>query len=124
MGSVVEPSNFIALMTVLSTTPSFIRRRIVARERYAHSGAASGLVLDARRTHISLRPWNIIFRAGISGGIRPPLILKESMMTPKFLREEAARFRGMAGTADLDEDRHGTERGCLIRRIPRAVASG
>jgi hypothetical protein len=23
-------------------------------------------------------------------------------MTPKFLREEAARFRGMAGTADLD----------------------
>ena len=22
-------------------------------------------------------------------------------MTPKFLREEAARFRGMAGTADL-----------------------
>jgi hypothetical protein len=24
------------------------------------------------------------------------------MMTPKFLREEAARFRGMAGTADLE----------------------
>lgn len=23
-------------------------------------------------------------------------------MTPKFLREEAARFRGMAGTADLE----------------------
>jgi hypothetical protein len=24
------------------------------------------------------------------------------MMTPKFLREEAARFRGMAGAADLE----------------------
>jgi hypothetical protein len=24
------------------------------------------------------------------------------MMTPKFLREEAARFRDMAGTADLE----------------------
>jgi hypothetical protein len=31
-----------------------------------------------------------------------PLTLKELMMTPKFLREEAARFRGMAGTADLE----------------------
>ena len=30
------------------------------------------------------------------------LALKELMMTPKFLREEAARFRGMAGTADLE----------------------
>ena len=36
------------------------------------------------------------------GGIGVFLALKELMMTPKFLREEAARFRGMAGTADLE----------------------
>jgi hypothetical protein len=35
--------------------------------------------------------WNWVF-----------LALKELMMTPSFLREEAARFRGMAGTADLE----------------------
>src|ERR1700761_319190 len=31
-----------------------------------------------------------------------PTNLKESMMTPKFLRQEAARFRGMAETADRE----------------------
>ena len=36
------------------------------------------------------------------GGTGVFLALKELMMTPKFLREEAARFRGMAGTADLE----------------------
>jgi hypothetical protein len=35
-------------------------------------------------------------------GVGPQSALKEVMMTPKFLREEAARFRGMAGTADLE----------------------
>ena len=37
----------------------------------------------------------------LSGTGVPPA-LKELMMTPMFLREEAARFRGMAGTADLE----------------------
>jgi hypothetical protein len=36
------------------------------------------------------------------GGTGVSLALKELTMTPKFLREEAARFRGMAGTADLE----------------------
>jgi hypothetical protein len=36
------------------------------------------------------------------GGTGASLALKELMMTPKFLREEAARFRGMAGAADLE----------------------
>src|SRR5271157_2860842 len=42
-------------------------------------------------------------RSGLSGcnqGI--PLTLKGSAMTPKFLREEAARFRGMADTAERE----------------------
>jgi hypothetical protein len=31
-----------------------------------------------------------------------PLTVKGLAMTPKFLREEAARFRGMAGKADRE----------------------
>jgi hypothetical protein len=41
-------------------------------------------------------------RQNRSGGIGRPPALKELMVTPKFLREEAARFRSMAGTADLE----------------------
>jgi hypothetical protein len=45
----------------------------------------------------------MIFRPNLSGWYRAVhLTLKGLMMTPKFLREEAARFRGMAGTADLE----------------------
>jgi hypothetical protein len=36
------------------------------------------------------------------GGTGVSLTLKELTMTPNFLREEAARFRGMAGTSDLE----------------------
>jgi hypothetical protein len=59
------------------------------------------LVLDAQRAHISKAPQchcqpNLSVELGFPGPER------ELMMTPKFLREEAARFRGMAGTADLE----------------------
>jgi hypothetical protein len=59
------------------------------------------LVLDAQRARISKAPQchcqpNLSVELGFPGPER------ELMMTPKFLREEAARFRGMAGTADLE----------------------
>jgi hypothetical protein len=38
--------------------------------------------------------------SGCNQGV--PLTLKGSAMTPKFLREEAARFRGMAETAERE----------------------
>jgi hypothetical protein len=60
------------------------------------------LALDAQRTHITEAPHSNIPTEPRFGGIGPPLALKEMIMTPKFLREEAARFRGMAGTAELE----------------------
>jgi hypothetical protein len=66
------------------------------------SSSVAGLVLDAGYAHILFAPRNITsFRPDCSRGIGPTPALKV-MMTPKFLREEAARFRGMAGTTDLE----------------------
>ena len=46
-------------------------------------------------------PTNMVFRPNLSGRYRA-LTLIGLMITPKFVCEEAARFRGMAGTADLE----------------------
>jgi hypothetical protein len=59
------------------------------------------VVLDAQRAHISRVPQCHCTTKPL-GGTGTSLALKEMMMTPKFLREEAARFRGMAGIADLE----------------------
>jgi hypothetical protein len=64
----------------------------------------TALVLDVQRTHIINASPKCRFsgRPSQDDVIGASLILKGLMMTPKFLCEEAARFRGMAGTADLE----------------------
>jgi hypothetical protein len=64
----------------------------------------TALVLRVRQAHIraspGCRPEIRLSLSGCNQGI--PLTLKGSAMTPKFLREEAARFRGMAETAERE----------------------
>jgi hypothetical protein len=71
---------------------------------YARGSTSDLCSMHSIHTSLRVAP-NLIFRQNRSGGIGPFLALKELMMTPKFLRDEAARFRGMAGTADLEASR-------------------
>lgn len=61
------------------------------------------LVPGGQHPHILCIPISIMGSDRIAGcHERIPMNMKEFAMTPKFLREEAARFRGMAETADRE----------------------